>query len=412
MEGQLDKVFLLMQHKRYQDAKILLSELMAQDANNSFYFKLLAEINYQEDDYIKALELINTAIGIDPGNSDFYHTKARILLQNNQVKEAENTIQEAITLYPFDADYFALDSYIKMNLKKYNEALELADRALSIDAENIFALNQRSAALVKLNRKEESFETIEGALREDPNNAYTHANYGWGLLEKGEHKKAQEHFKQALSNDPNYGYAQSGILEAIKATNPLYRLYLRYAFFMNKLSGKGQWMFMIAFFFGTRLIRSIANANPTLAPFLYPIVIVLTIFAFSTWIIEPIGNLFLLFNSYGKHLLDKKEKLSAILVFISLVICLTGITLMFAVNITNFIPLAIFGFCMMPILGTMFTESRYKNAPLIYAFVMAIIGTIGLLQHFIIGEINPLIMLSFIIGFIAYQWIINAIIIK
>src|SRR5690606_2150752 len=113
-------------------------------------------------------------------------------------------------------------------------------------------------ALIKLDRSEESFETIEGALREDPNNAFTHANYGWGLLEKGNHTKAMEHFKEALSHSPNLDYAQAGMLEAIKATNPIYRLFLKYAFWMGNMAAKFQWGFIIAFYILFRVIRSTA----------------------------------------------------------------------------------------------------------------------------------------------------------
>lgn len=119
---------------------------------------------------------------------------------------------------------------------------------MEIDAENLSALNARSTALNKLNRKEESFETIQDALREDPNDAYTHANYGWGLLEKGHHKEALDHFKEALANDPSFEYAQLGMLQAIKANNPIYRVFLKYSFWMSNLTAKYQWGVIIGFY--------------------------------------------------------------------------------------------------------------------------------------------------------------------
>ena len=169
---------------------------------------------------------------MSPDSSHLFYIKSRIAIQQEKLNEAEKSIDQAIELHPYYAEYFALLANIKLGRKQFEAALEKANSALEIDAENLLALNTRSTALNKLNRSEESFETIEGALREDPNNAYTHANYGWGLLEKGNHKKALEHFKEALSHDPNFKYAQSGLLEALKASNPIYRMFLKYSFWM------------------------------------------------------------------------------------------------------------------------------------------------------------------------------------
>lgn len=181
------------------------------------------------------------------------------------INEAEAQINHAITLNSFDVDYHALFANIKLVRKQYEEALSVANRSLKIDSENIMALNIRSAALIKLDREDESFQTIEGALREDPNNAHTHSNYGWGLLEKGQHKKALEHFKEALSNDPNHMFAQAGMLEALKATNPIYRLFLKYVFWMDNMTAKYQWGFIIGIYIGFRILSSIAKKSEILS---------------------------------------------------------------------------------------------------------------------------------------------------
>src|SRR5690606_13738189 len=119
------------------------------------------------------------------------------------------------------------------------------------------------------------------------------------------------HFKESLKNDPNFDYAQYGMMEALKATNPIYKLFLKYAFWMNNLTSKYQWAVIIGFYIGFRIIRSISENNEALQPFLTPLIIILALVAFSTWVITPIGNFFLRFNAYGKFLLDKDEKMSS-----------------------------------------------------------------------------------------------------
>lgn len=412
IDQHLLKVDILIQQKKFEAAEQILKDLLVSDANDIHLLSLLAEVKLQQDKYDEAKSIIDNAIGLSPDSPYLYYVRARIAVYQDEYDGAENDLKEAIALDPADADYLALWANIKLSRKQYDEALQLADRALENDAENLLALNTRSSALIKLNKKEAAFSTIENALREDPNNPYTHANYGWGLLEKGEHKKALQHFKESLKNDPDFGYAQAGMLEALKATNPLYRLFLRYSFWMSNLTARYQWGVIIGFFFVTKALRAAARANETLQTLLTPIIVLLTIVAFSTWIMTPVSNLFLRFNAYGKYLLSSKQKMSSNFVAISLVIFIAGLLLYFVQSDEKFIKIAAFGFAMMVPFSVMFSPSKYGHALLIYAGVMAVTGLVGIAQTFSTGEMFNVATGIFIFGFIAFQWIANFIMIK
>lgn len=411
-DKRLARIEILIHQEKYSEAEKVVKDLLSEDANNIYFLSLLAEINLQQDKLDIASTVIDQAIGLSPDFAHLFFIKSRILLQQSNMDEAEAAIHQSIALDPYHAHYCALLAHMRLLRKKYTEALEIADRALEIDAENLLALNTRSAALIKLDRKEESFATIEGALREDPNNAYTHANYGWGLLEKGDHKKALEHFKEALKSNPNLGSAQAGLLQALKASNPVYNLFLKYSFWMGNLTAKYQWGVIIGFYLAVRGLKAVAEANPSLQPYLTPIIVLLTLIAFSTWIINPVSNLFLRFNPYGKLLLKKKEKMSSNFVAVSLGICLAGIAAYFFTKNELFLGIAVFGFTMMLPLGVMFSPSRYKYSLLIYTIVMAVVGTGAILLSFSSGELFNGLTLLYVIGFVAFQWIANFLLIK
>lgn len=411
-EFKLSKVEILIQQKRFAEAEGVLMDLLAGDPNNVRFLSLMAEVKLQQDQYEEANSIIGQAIGLAPDSSYLFYIRARIALQQDRPADAEEILQHAIELDPYDADYFALLSHIKTDRKQFEEGLEMADRALEIDAENLMALNARSRALNKLNRSEESFETIEGALREDPNNAFTHANYGWGLLEKGDHKKALEHFKEALSADPNMSYAQSGMMEALKATNPLYRLFLKYAFMMSRLASKYQWGVIIGFYLLVRLLNVLARKNEALEPYLTPVIIALALIAFSTWIIAPISNLFLRFNRYGQVLLDKKEKMSSNFVAGALAVFAVGTVLYVVLHDLRFLSVAIFGFVMMVPFSMMFTPSKYNHAFLIYSIAMGLVGLVAVGMTFSTGYLLHMPAFVFLIGFFLFQWVANFLLIK
>jgi tetratricopeptide (TPR) repeat protein len=408
----IQRARLLIQQEKYSEAEQLLQTLLANEPNHSEVLALLAEINLQQNQTDEALQLINSAITNEADNSFLLFIKARIHIHRQQYDIAESTIQHAISMDAYDADYFALLAHIKLVRKNYEAALIIADSALEIDAENLLALNTRSTALLKLNRKEESFSTIEGALKEDPNNTYTHANYGWGLLEGGDHKKALEHFKEALKNNPNNENAQTGMAEALKASNLFYRWFLKYSFWMNKLSSNYQWFFIIGFYFGTRALRFLAQKVPVLQPFLIPIIILLSLIAFSTWIIHPISNLFLRLNKYGKYLLDKNEIKSSNFVGISLMIALVGGLLLLILGDLRYLSILMFGIAMMVPLSTMFSITKYPYSLQLYTMFMAIFGLIAIAGTFLGGQLINTFSLIFIVGFVAFQWIANFLIIR
>lgn len=411
-DKRISYVEILIQQQKFAEAENILTTLLAEDAGNVYFLSLLSEVLLLQGRNEQAGHLIDQAIGLAPDTPHLFYIKARIAIQQDRLNSAEQHLHHAIQLYPYDADYFALLANVKVARKQFEEALELTGQALTIDAENLLALNTRSTALTKLNRKEEAFETIEGALREDPNNAYTHTSYGWSLLEKGNHKKALEHFREALSNDPGFDYAQTGMQEALKAANPIYRLFLRYFFWMSNLTARYQWGVLIGIFAVSQMLKTVATRNEALLPFLLPFIIVLAVFASSTWIITPLSNLFLRCNKYGKLLLSRKDIISSNLVAISLAVSLTGLVLYFISSDFKMLTIAIFGFVMIIPLGTMLSPTKNKYSLLIYTSILAFIGLIAIGQTFSTGELFSLMTVIFLLGFFGFQWVANFIMIR
>lgn len=401
----LQKATLLMQQERYKEAQQLLMGLLSTQPDNDIVLYLLAEIKIEENDLDKAEELNNSAIGLDPERGMLFHQKARIYLLRDKYTEAQEYVQEAIALEPDVAVFYALSGYIKTFQKDFKGALAASDQALECDPSDLLALNVRSTALLKLNRHEESFATIEGALHESPDNAYTHSNYGWNLLEKGDTKAALNHFREALRNDPNSMHAQAGMQEALKAKFIVYRLYLKYVFFMANLTSKYQWVVIFGFYFGTKILGKIAQNNSTLAPYLTPVVILLSILALSTWVMHPLGNVYLRFNTYGKHLLDREEKITS---------TTTSVFLLFSLGF--FITLLVTGhyFWAVPAIFTlsmMLPISRFYERPAgfykTYAIAMFVVGLLATAVSLLTGQLFSLFTMVYAIGFVGFQFLAN-----
>jgi tetratricopeptide (TPR) repeat protein len=405
-DPRLTKATILIKQQRYAEAERSLREVLSTDPTDVNCLALLAEVKLRQDDHAAAESIIDQAIGLAPDTAYLYYIKGGILLGAKRQREAEVVLREAIELDPLDADAYALLAQILLSRKQYAEALEQADLALALDAEHLHALNMRSSVLVKLDRKEDSYRTIEGALREDPENPYTHTNYGWGLLETGDHRKALEHFGMALRRDPTSDYARAGMAQAVKAKNPVYRLYLQYAFFMNRLTANYQWGVIIGVYVLYRLLVGVSANYPALSPFVTPVLAVLVLFALSTWVIGPIGDLLLRLDRHGRYLLDADEKLTAEIVGGCVLVFLAGGLGYFITGSGAFVVLAGYGFTMILPVGLLSTESKTKNLLRYYGIGLGILGAVAVVAAFLITPFN-LFAVGYAMALFGFQWVAN-----
>lgn len=407
LEQNISKAVILIEQKKYDLAEKLLLELVPKNSDNIDLLSLLGQVYIQQDKYSEANQIVDMAIGISPDESILFYLKAQIAIGEEKFANAEKFINQAIELKSFDADYFALLANIVLARKKYEKALDFANKALEIDPQNLLGLNVRSSALTKLKRHDESFETIEHALKNDPNEAFTHSNLGWNLLEKGEQKKALEHFKEALVNDPTSEHAKSGMLEAIKATNPIYKLFLKYSFWVGNLSSGSQWAFLVGYFFVTKFLNRLAKANKSLQPYLYPVIIVLGVIAFSTWIIRPISDLLLRFHKFGKFLLNEKQVKASNFVGVCVGVIAFGILSYFVFSDERFLPISVLGLIMILPVSAFFSTIKHKKLFLVYLIIMIFIGLFAIAVTFLTGELFNLFSVLFLLSYAIYTWIAN-----
>lgn len=308
----------LFQLGRYQDAigyfKKALQEI-PEDFNSLFH---LAHSYLNLDDLEKSEEMANGLLKIDPDDENAYFLMSQIYFSKSDFKKALEFINKAISIYPYEADFFGQKSYIQLNEKNYESSLNFANEGLALDPNNKLCLNARVQALTKLERTEEAASTIENLLEKDPENVYSHANVGWSKLENGNTKEALHHFKEALALDPNFDYAREGMSTALKSKNFVYSLYLKYSFWMSKKSAKQQWIFIIGIYLAYRFsVQLLSNTAYTFL--VIPIIIVYLLFALGGWLMESLSNAILIFDNYGKYLLDQDQQKSgqAFLILVS-----------------------------------------------------------------------------------------------
>jgi tetratricopeptide (TPR) repeat protein len=328
----LERGLLLYQQSRHELAEAELRQALADEPQDAYAHALLALCLAPQEKFADATAEAQQAIHFAPDFPFAHYALARVCYDRNRHAEARTAIEEAIRLDASDADHFSLLAGIHFQERHWPDALQAAEQGLELDAEHVGCTNLRAMALVKLGRKAEAGATIDAALAKAPENSLTHANQGWTLLERGDPKKALEHFREALRLDPENEWARAGIVEALKARNIIYAAMLKYFLWMSKLSSRAQWGIILGGYFGHRLLGVLAESNPGLAPWVLPLRVLYVAFALMTWVADPLFNLLLRLNRFGRLALSREQVVASNWIGSFLLLALVGTVGTFALK--------------------------------------------------------------------------------
>lgn len=307
MNPHLQRAQLLIQQSRYELALKEVQQALVTDPDDALAHAFMAICLTEQNKLDSALTAAQRAVHLEPDFPYAYFVLGNVLTQQDQLPEAEATAREAIRLAAWDADNFALLARIKFRQKQWQAALDAAAQGLEVEAEHAGCQNLRALALSRLGRGAEASLALEDALAQDPENPLTHANRGWTQLQNGQREEALASFREALRLDPTLDWARAGMIEALKARYFIYRLMLRYFFWMERLDSRTQWFIIIGLYLASRFSRSLSQTSPSLAPVLVPVNYLYLVFVFLSWTARPLFNLLLRLNSFGRMLLDRRQ---------------------------------------------------------------------------------------------------------
>lgn len=310
MSAHVVRAQLLLAQSRPADAEQESMLALAAQPDDVSALSLLALSRSAQQKNDGALDAVRTAIGLAPDNAYLHYVLALVLHRLNREPDARRAIQEALRLDPGQAEHFSLLASIELGARNWPAALAAAEDALRLDPEHVNAANLRAMALVRLGRKEEAMQSVDYALHREPDNAFSHANQGWNCLHRNEPRKAQEHFREALRLEPDLEYARNGMLEALKARNPVYRGMLAYFLWISTQRTRIQWATVIGIFFGGQLIQFLSQHVPQLSWLWWPLLFLFFAFVYLTWTARPMFNLLLRFDRFGRHVLSRDQRIA------------------------------------------------------------------------------------------------------
>lgn len=329
MSDLLQRARLLREHRRYEEAIAAIHQYLAAEPDSFAAHHELAVVRLLEGgNRLGALADIDRAIALSPDHPGAHAMRSTILHALDRDREALAAADEARRLDPEMAYAWYCRGNALLALRDLPAAEEAARRALELDADLMDASNLLATVLRLQKRFGEAEVEIDRHLERDPENAWTFATAGWTALNRGQRDKAEELFRESLRLDPSLEHARVGLREAFKARSSLYRLFLRWVFFLQRHSEKNQWFIIIGIYLAFRFGRALLAAVHPLAA--VPLVIAYLLFCFGGWLASGLGHFLLLKDPVARLSLNRGEKCDGLLVgglfFGGLAVLLLGVT--------------------------------------------------------------------------------------
>jgi len=311
MSDSIERAILLIDNNRHAEAETLLRAAIGEDPSAALAYALLADALTGQEKLQEAGDAARQAVGLAPDDADYQVMLARKLIDLDEYREAGTAVETALRLDPENVDGLTAAGLLALNRREFDKAAQFTDEALRLDPNDEAAQHLRVMATTARGEHEDALEAADVVLEENPESAGGHLARGLVLLEQKKYEDAAEHFKEALRIDPTLDFARECLGMTLKARNPIYRLYLRWSSFTERLDRKQLWLLIGGSYVFIRFLRGFARSNPEWEPYVAPIIFAYVGLVFLSWTSEPIFNSLLRLDKQGRWFLTKRQLASS-----------------------------------------------------------------------------------------------------
>jgi tetratricopeptide (TPR) repeat protein len=375
----LARAQLLMDRRRFRLAEEELRRVLGDEPENGVMQAYLALCLAEEP--ARAVEAMDTAIRAtlhEPDTPFTWYALSLVAARRGTWEHARKAGLTALSLAPEMPELLVHMAELMARRDWLPQGLEFAERALAVTPDDPRVLMTAGTLRSRLGRHAQAKADFARALERAPENHAVQANAGWSALRRRDPDAAIGHFRTSLRLDADERGPRVGLLEAMRARNALYRVFLPAALRFYWFQPNLRW---VAVALAVALIMYATFVEPAWLRLVLRALIAAT--AVFVWAARPLADLVLLRDPAGRTLLDRTARTVSILVGVLL---LAGSILGIAWTLG-----APRGTGLAAILAVLFTISVMgiqqpaagwpRATYVVYLVLMAIPATIAVLHH-------------------------------
>jgi tetratricopeptide (TPR) repeat protein len=226
--------------------------------------------------------------------------------ENKRHGHAVTAANETIRLAPRETlGYQALAS-AWASQRRWHDALAAADAGLRLDPEDKDLLRIRGIVLAQTGRRADAAATFEGALRLDPTDPGLLVGQGLAHLHENRPFDAVDVFREALRIDPTNDPARAGLVEALKARNPIYGALLGVTLAVSRLGRRGTVALIVGWLIFQFVMRRM-QLDPATERTALLLTYVYALFVWFTFAAPSIFDLLLRIDPLGRNALSSED---------------------------------------------------------------------------------------------------------
>jgi choline-sulfatase len=194
--------------KRYDEAAVLLEDLMKRDHENPIFRASLAKVERMRGRPERAIELFRDAIALAPDDAHAWYNLAAAFQEAGDLKRAAEAVREALKRDAASADAHNVLGIIDSADGKPMLALEEFQKAVAIDPRNARIHNNIGNAARSLGRNDEAEAAFKRAIELAPNYPDPHNGLGALNIDRNRFAEAVASLDRALQLAPDYHEAR------------------------------------------------------------------------------------------------------------------------------------------------------------------------------------------------------------
>jgi tetratricopeptide (TPR) repeat protein len=300
----------LFEQGRFDLATDALRRHLAADPNDANAHGLLSLCLRNENRVKEAIAEARAAIAADPELSLGHYALSRALVEQRQYPAALEAAMEVIRLEPNETSGYQALAIVRIEQRNWAGALEATEEGLALNPQNASLLEIRGLAQAQLGDKQGADATFLAALERNPESSNALAGRGFAMLHAGRMNEAVESYRDALRIDPSNEMARAGLVEALKARNPIYAVILGRLLWLSRLSGRALIAFFVGWFVLNRAIQALSRV-PETRPLAFVLLGVYLLVVWLSFAASPLFNLLLRLDPLGRHALTDEQRQEA-----------------------------------------------------------------------------------------------------